>query len=641
MQPYLFLISVGPVQEFIATARRSRDLWFGSQLLSALSRTAALAVVAASDRSALIFPAPAAADDVDSFTGRNVANRILAQLDGQVPATKLGVAIETAVRTKLTELRDSAFRNVIWDQRSPELRSLAEQQVADLLELFWVAVPLGDSYTAARDQLEALMAATKSARTFTPSPVSQFSAIRQPKSSLDGTRESVIPEDRFPGRNERPEAYKPGQRTKADALFRDYRAGRAERLSGIDLLKRHGLATKGEDDFPSTSHFAALPFLFRESMRSSTTIDALTRYVANLEGIGVHVQRLAERFAQNSPLGTYDTSILFEERLAEELDKVDLSEARGYLVDFLEATAEGRRPEPYYVLLLADGDNMGRAIDAQNDIDDHRRLSQSLDAFADGVRQIIEQRHSGALIYSGGDDVMAFLPLHTALEAAHELQVSFREKLSPFQDKEKRAPTLSVGLVVTHHIEPLSDALRLARDAEKAAKAVPGKNALAIIVSKRSGVDRVITGRWGEIIRKAEETVHQPPRTLFERLHTFIDWHREGVIPDGAAYELLQLHSRLSGYSREAPSDEIATAMAENAVAIFKRKRGLRGDAAVDKGLVAIIRSLLGLEPIEDGAPPSLALEDQVSVLALAEELIVAREFARAMGEKPVQQGAS
>lgn len=38
---YLLSISIGPVQDFIATARRSRDLWFGSWLLSELSNSKA------------------------------------------------------------------------------------------------------------------------------------------------------------------------------------------------------------------------------------------------------------------------------------------------------------------------------------------------------------------------------------------------------------------------------------------------------------------------------------------------------------------------------------------------------------------------------------------------------------------------
>lgn len=34
---YLMAFAIGPVQEFIASARRSRDLWFGSWLLSEMS----------------------------------------------------------------------------------------------------------------------------------------------------------------------------------------------------------------------------------------------------------------------------------------------------------------------------------------------------------------------------------------------------------------------------------------------------------------------------------------------------------------------------------------------------------------------------------------------------------------------------
>ena len=52
---HLLAISVGPVQEFIAAARRTRDLWFGSYLLSEISRAVAKAVENQGGR--LIFPA--------------------------------------------------------------------------------------------------------------------------------------------------------------------------------------------------------------------------------------------------------------------------------------------------------------------------------------------------------------------------------------------------------------------------------------------------------------------------------------------------------------------------------------------------------------------------------------------------------
>lgn len=67
------LINIGPVQDFIATARRSRDLWFGSWFLSEISKTAARVIGADN----LIFPA-ARNEQLQPNTDFNSANKILA-----------------------------------------------------------------------------------------------------------------------------------------------------------------------------------------------------------------------------------------------------------------------------------------------------------------------------------------------------------------------------------------------------------------------------------------------------------------------------------------------------------------------------------------------------------------------------------
>ena len=41
MATYLYVLAVGPIQDFIAAARRTRDLWFGSHLLSEICKAAA------------------------------------------------------------------------------------------------------------------------------------------------------------------------------------------------------------------------------------------------------------------------------------------------------------------------------------------------------------------------------------------------------------------------------------------------------------------------------------------------------------------------------------------------------------------------------------------------------------------------
>src|SRR5438094_503945 len=73
MTAHLLQLALGPVQELIERARRTRDLWFGSLLLSEISKAAALSI--RKEDGKLIFPA---ADT--NLTELSVANIILAQL---------------------------------------------------------------------------------------------------------------------------------------------------------------------------------------------------------------------------------------------------------------------------------------------------------------------------------------------------------------------------------------------------------------------------------------------------------------------------------------------------------------------------------------------------------------------------------
>ncbi|MCA9981654.1 MAG: hypothetical protein KDD89_12495, partial [Anaerolineales bacterium] len=57
MTQYLLAIHIGPMQSFIAAARRTRDLWFGSWLMSELSKATAKAIEDI-EGTKLIFPTP-------------------------------------------------------------------------------------------------------------------------------------------------------------------------------------------------------------------------------------------------------------------------------------------------------------------------------------------------------------------------------------------------------------------------------------------------------------------------------------------------------------------------------------------------------------------------------------------------------
>ena len=79
---YYFICSIGPVQDFIANARRSRDLWYGSWILSELSKAVAREINEQS-RNSLVFPAPAPGDEISLLPGSslNSPNKIAAVID--------------------------------------------------------------------------------------------------------------------------------------------------------------------------------------------------------------------------------------------------------------------------------------------------------------------------------------------------------------------------------------------------------------------------------------------------------------------------------------------------------------------------------------------------------------------------------
>jgi CRISPR-associated protein Cmr2 len=147
---------------------------------------------------------------------------------------------------------------------------------------------------------------------------------------------------------------------------------------------------------------------------------------------------------------------------------------------------------------------MGRAIAAMGSADEHRELSRRLAGFAGEARRIVERQHRGSLVYAGGDDVLAFLPLPEALACADAIRRGFTTAVAKACARlpEAERPTLSVGVGVGHVMESMGDLLALGREAEMLAKhgrdGERDRNALAVVVDKRSGGTHCWRGRWDE-----------------------------------------------------------------------------------------------------------------------------------------------
>jgi CRISPR-associated protein Cmr2 len=212
------------------------------------------------------------------------------------------------------------------------------------------------------------------------------------------------------------------------------------------------------------------------------------------------------------------------------------AEAFGALVrPILNAVGE---PYPFVACLVADGDEMGKAIErlASDGHAAHQRVSRTLAGFAKRARGIVEE-HRGVLAYAGGDDVLAFVGVPDALRCANALQEAFGAVMKEaLGEGDVPRPTLSVGLGVGHVLESLGDLLRFGREAEKEAK--KDRNALAVMVNKRGGSRRVWRARWdAEPVARLEKDVAllQERRLSTKKVYQLGDMLRKMPAPNGDA----------------------------------------------------------------------------------------------------------
>jgi CRISPR-associated protein Cmr2 len=175
----------------------------------------------------------------------------------------------------------------------------------------------------------------------------------------------------------------------------------------------------------------------------------------------------------------------------------------------------------------------------------------------------------------------------------------------------------------------LQETLVLAREAEKIAKKEvpnrkqPEKNALAITLSKRSGVERTVKGSWNKSNRRG---------ALDSRLYRFVFLLFQDQLPDGVAYELQDLALRLKAPKDPNDADRSILLEAQQAEAkrILRRKRPMQETISAK-----ILDDFCGVKkkngmPARSGYLDLIDLDDW-TLESLAEELIIARELARAI----------
>lgn len=491
---HLLAISVGPVQEFITAARRTRDLWFGSHLLSEIS--GAVADFVAKNGGQLIFPG--------NLKAGNIANIILAEVPAGDPADLARRAREAA-RAGWREFADDALKqtNAIVRQ------DIWQDQVDDVIEFYAAWAPLSGDYRAARHRVMRLLEGRKACRDFLPAR----GRAGVPKSSLDGRRESVL-------REPPPGGWPRG-------ICGRMRLKPGEQLDVVGVVKRIGA---GSRPYPSVSRVAADPWVRGRAGKLKTAIDAC-ELIRGQEPDAI--QKLGGPWAEPYGDFPYEGTALYPSRHHEIIEDAGLDTEQGMalLRPLREALGGLGEPQPYLAVLMADGDRMGEMLSRFESPDEHRRFSAAVAVFADSVAEIVE-KHRGVPVYAGGDDVLAFVPVDKCLACARELHDEFSRQLAPYAVGD-RPPTLSVGIAIGHFMEDLEDLRNWGDEARKAAKQ-PKRDGLAVHLHKRSGSPTRVRWQWD-----ARPDV---------RLMDYAQWIQTQAIPGKLPYDLRKLVDLYQGW---------------------------------------------------------------------------------------------
>lgn len=608
---YILAIAIGPVQEFIAASRKARDLFYGSDLLARISRKVALHLQ--NDHGAeLIFPAPMSLNDKHA-----VANKIVAIVAGDPGA--ITDSAHAAASEVLTSAWTSAMKKV--RERAKDGADaidvvLAEKQVETFIEWYAAWVEYDPArYADARLRADRILAGRKTLRDFQPAA----GVDMRPKSSLDPAREAV--------------ADVVDDATAAILMLR-----KNERLDAISLVKR----TEGRHRFVSTARVAIDPFIRAAAAEKEEGLQNLAKVAAKLQSTDL-VEEFNPKLDNLEHFGgfKYDTELCYAESVQNAIKELNgwrprptdpneqpeydaLVEAVKEFYWMVDELGEGLPPRStYFAVLRADGDRMGATLNALDTKGKHQHLSYHLGRFAKEAECIIAE-HYGASIYTGGDDVLAFLPIDTCLPCADALQKKFATIMSeasegqhwPDNVRGDSGPTLSVGLAIGHYSEHLQVLLQRSKEAEDKAKS-GDKNALAVSFSAQSGGGdvRMVVHSWKE----------EPVQTFWA---TAIDAHRlnelnlPGGIPDRFAYELAALHDELASAfkARALGSDQVLhELLVLELTRILGRKRAAKGTNRIDQ---ATIDNLI--QRIKDTPDGKQALR---ALRKMSNEMIVARRI--------------
>lgn len=510
-----FQFTLGPVQGFVAQARRTRDFWAGSFILSWLSSVAIACIE--KQGGTVQFPVPDAAylrhlygqaSAQDYPQQGSIPNRFKATT-AQVPADFHPEWVTQAVQAAWQALADSVWANDLADLAGETTHAIWQRQTRNFWEMSWVL--------SAGDGAE-LLDQRKNWRDLVACDEPGHKCMM-----MDGWQElSGVTHTHMPSVRKFWQALAASGKT---GMATDL--GEGEQLCALAFIKRRFARyfAQVEVDLPgqlgrvygwqvpsavpSVSFVAAAPWLAQvlerapvaalQDWHAAASRIASYSEIAHVQGdqpfkIDICCVKKAAHDRRSEGLqrrwAGLDGQLYFPTALENPRLFPDQSAARQVLQQLQQLRRSAglqSLPSPYYAILLMDGDQLGKHMGEQAK---QQPISAALNQFTQEAGTIVRE-HNGFLIYAGGDDVLALLPLDNALAAAAALQ---KDYLTAFKDHcinqgHDVQSTLSGAIEFVHIRTPLTRVLQDAHQLlDDVAKDEVGRNAIAVRVWKPSGL---------------------------------------------------------------------------------------------------------------------------------------------------------
>lgn len=523
--------TIGPVQGFVAQARRTRDLWSGSFLLSYLAGCAIDCILDEMRGNGHVLVPDTSKDPIleriklvrlkgEDITGEGP---MIGSLPNRFEATApdpegAAAAASIAVKGAWKKIANAVYKKYVEEIVTSGLdtKAIWDRQVDSFWEVSWTVSPNIDSMNYRKNWRSHMPPAEGGDHCTIMGDLQEISGFVRSRQ-----KDRLKQEDRL-----KQDAFWKLLRSRTGGM--DLREG--ERLCSIALIKRmfpdvskESIGWKVDaENWPSTAYVAAIPWL-ELAEKSSTDLcseyarmvlaaapGSKRRGISDKMGLSGNVKTIsflnldgnfyfrgAIDSCDRTPLeGTPRDGDCKEEHLKVRQARDGL---KGKLNELIDKT--GTSPSSFYGMLIMDGDNMGTLIREKGG-----SVSGALGKFTESVHRIVKE-NNGITIYAGGDDVLAMIPAEKAIGCSLKLSDSY---MVSFRDIPDPRATISAGLVFSQYRVPLSVVLHEAHYLlDDVAKDQNGRGSLAVSVLKPGGKHCQWTTTWdclkvsdGKILRE-------------------------------------------------------------------------------------------------------------------------------------------